>query len=160
MRSCIDVVCPCYSNFSIGITLLHHNGTTVHGREEIQQLRFTCSAHSYDNLVHCMVGTCLSQCRKSGYQRYFRRSGYGSGQVCNLLQLRHLSVSCRPVINSESKHQCVSKEGCTSTLKHYLCFLFQQISTQIDTSRITVQSRVVLINVPTTALARYSEFIT
>ena len=29
MRSRIDMVCPSYSNFSIGITLLHHNGSTV-----------------------------------------------------------------------------------------------------------------------------------
>ena len=28
-------------------------------------------------------------------------SGYGSGLVCNLLQLRYLSVSCRPAINNE-----------------------------------------------------------
>ena len=42
MRSRIDMVCPSYSNFSIGITLLHHNGSTVHGWEE----RFI--SHSYD----------------------------------------------------------------------------------------------------------------
>ena len=31
------MVCPSYSNFSVGITLLHHNGSTVHGWEKIQQ---------------------------------------------------------------------------------------------------------------------------
>ena len=31
MRSRIDMVCPSHSNFSIGITLLHHNGSTVVG---------------------------------------------------------------------------------------------------------------------------------
>ena len=50
LRSCIDMVCPRYSNFSIGITLLHHNGTTVHGWEEIEQGLY-CNAHSYDNNV-------------------------------------------------------------------------------------------------------------
>ena len=34
MRNCIDMVCPSYSNFSIGITLLLHNGSTVHGWKE------------------------------------------------------------------------------------------------------------------------------
>ena len=29
MRSRIDMVCPSYSKFSISITLLHHNGSTV-----------------------------------------------------------------------------------------------------------------------------------
>ena len=49
MRSCIDVVCPSYNNFSIRVTLLHHNGTTVHGWEDIQQGLYK-SAHSYDNI--------------------------------------------------------------------------------------------------------------
>ena len=29
MRSRIDMVSPSYSNFSIGITFFHHNGTTA-----------------------------------------------------------------------------------------------------------------------------------
>ena len=49
MRSCIDVVCPSYSNFSICVTLLHHNGSTVCGWEDIQQGLYN-SAHSYDNI--------------------------------------------------------------------------------------------------------------
>ena len=57
MRSCIDVVCPCYSNFCIGITLLHHNGTTVHGREEIQQGLHN-NAHSYDNIPKKQLLAC------------------------------------------------------------------------------------------------------
>ena len=47
MRSCIDMLCPSYNNFSIRVTL-HHNGTTVHG-QDIQRGLYN-SAHSYDNI--------------------------------------------------------------------------------------------------------------
>ena len=40
MRSRIDMVRPSYVNFSIGITLLHHNGTTARVRVGGDTARF------------------------------------------------------------------------------------------------------------------------
>ena len=58
------MVRPSYVNFSIGITLLHHNGTTtcVRGWEEIQQgLYQTSNVYMTMNILACpWAGTCFA----------------------------------------------------------------------------------------------------
>ena len=107
------MVCPSYSNFSVGITLLHHNGSTVHGLEKIQQGSLAFHAHAFFDSASSVLWQTLC------WHGAWEVSGYGSGLVCNLLQLCHLSVSCCPVIKSESK--------CTSTKAVYIYIMLKAL---------------------------------